>query len=152
MITQDELFKMLMAGADPEKLANDYATILNKAIDQKKAADEAAAKAEAEKAKRAEEEKQKAEEKVKATQLLLDHITAYVKTFYPAIYSELDKDQMTPAEFIKLMDSLKISFDPFKIFWTNSKNNIEPKFYKNRKLEERDIDEVINKFLKDFNL
>lgn len=108
MINDKELFEALMNGADPEKMANDFATMLNAAIEQKRVA-EAKAKAEAEAKARAEaERKAKTVQKVEDTKHMLAMVNAYLSQYYPA----LQFNELTAEQFVDVLDGVDKEIRP----------------------------------------
>ncbi len=117
MINQNELYEALMHGADPEKMANDYAAMLNAAIDQKKA-EEARIQKEKEAAAKAKE----AAAQAKAASNVLNTVKAYATKYYPQIdlstFTVEDLDSIFESS-IKAHDTLKGLNDMFSDLFGN---------------------------------
>lgn len=79
MINDKELFEALMNGADPEKMANDFAAMLNAAIDKKKAED---ARIQKEKAEAEAKRSAQVTREFDAT-IVLNNLKGYVQKYYP---------------------------------------------------------------------
>lgn len=99
MYTVNELLTALQNGEDPNKIANDFAAALNEAIDQK-ATEDAKAIAETDKRNRADA----------LCELTLD----FIEDYYPDIYDEEMRDQLTGTVLIDAIDSAVKEFNVIK--------------------------------------
>lgn len=88
MNTFDELLARINKGEDPMAIANEFAEVLNQAVEAKRVADEKA-KHEAEKTDRAQE--------------LLECVGSFIRDFYPDIWDD-DFTAFTGADLVKAAD------------------------------------------------
>lgn len=97
MYTKEEILKMLQNGQEAEDLAQGFIDALNAAIKQKEEIDKAAAQAEKEKIRTR-------SEKILIMEDILNTIFVFIQTYYPKVYSETIRDELTATDVVDAMD------------------------------------------------
>lgn len=111
MNTFDELLARINKGEDPMTIANEFAEVLNQAVEAKRVADEKE-KHETEKADRA--------------QKLLDCVGAFIKDFYPDIWDDA-LTAFTGADLVKAADeALAHTKQVMKVLDTLQETKVKP--------------------------
>lgn len=111
MNTFDELLARINKGEDPMTIANEFAEVLNQAVEAKRVADEKA-KHETEKTDRAQE--------------LLETVGSFIRDFYPDIWDD-DFTAFTGADLVKAADeALAHTKQVMKALNTLQETNVKP--------------------------
>ena len=145
MYNKNDILIRLKNGETADNIASEMAEVLNSALDQKRAEDEAAAKAN-------KFQKQKEE----AADRLADHINEFFKTYYSDIVKE--DEPVTGESILDMIDTVFATFARLE----NAFNKLIPEVKETSGKSDAPIgkkevtttsdDNIIDKFLKDFNL
>lgn len=158
MYTKEEILEMLQNGQEAEDLAQSFVDALNAALIQKQELDDAAAKAEKEKMRTR-------SEKILIMEDILNMAFVFIQTYYPKVYSEAFRDELTATDVVDAMDKaydeicgftnalddfMKIlEADPVE---KNEKPKVKKAKEKNKNIDYFDLIDPIEQFLEENHL